>query len=718
MKAKLNLLICILLGFSSFGQIQLQFDYSEAKETKNLIGFNTGFNHKHWVQRTTQNNKHHYFTGNIRADIVDEMSKISKPVMRFPGGVVANFYHLYENNSECLDQPELCGEENFAKGYGIKGNEANANGNNLIITEYNQEQDANVIDNNWIVAFSNLLDAYHEQTNDEVEVILMANVLPHFKFGGQAAQFSGNTPNVSSIEFQRVLNETKHILKYLIEVRGFNVTRLEMGTELYFGAWNVHDVTVDRFIELIPIYRDLLDDLGYEHIELGVPIYHEHNLGPNANNWTRKLADANYHSNHMYDAFIIHDYTRMAEQCNPNIFEDMCVTCAQPWPDDECTLFTGDIDCRPQNHHPNSVAVENVFKKKIDRHADYFNGGITDFFMDKLTQLRTLSGDPNKTFWMTEWNLSMDSGCSGYKAVNQFFSNTFLHGIMTFELIHTLYEKNRVEENRFMDITNFHSFGAGNSTYPIMNIGTSSNPDNVFVKLNASFYPLQMASIINEKNLKKVSSSVLNNDIESDEFVFHVYLEEGVEDTTTYIFYTNKTDQPAEINFNNQSETEDITEAKIKYVSAEAIHSAANGIYNFDSNNITVGEINYDKAEEWTDFEDLSYELPAYSFGYIMLNYNVEDESTVSVLNEELLPKFTIYPNPAKNLVNISTKDLHNENYEISIINSLGSELITKPVSNNLLTISTESLSSGVYFIVLKGEENSINSVKKLIIQK
>ncbi|MDH6251019.1 hypothetical protein M2347_000746 [Chryseobacterium sp. H1D6B] len=72
---------------------------------------------------------------------------------------------------------------------------------------------------------------------------------------------------------------------------------------------------------------------------------------------------------------------------------------------------------------------------------------------------------------------------------------------------------------------------------------------------------------------------------------------------------------------------------------------------------------------------------------------------------------FTIYPNPAKDMIHISGKD--NGRYTFKIINSLGQFIL----STSEKSISLRGWASGEYFLSIYNEDNSLIGSKKLIIQ-
>ncbi|MFL0130632.1 T9SS type A sorting domain-containing protein, partial [Tenacibaculum maritimum] len=82
-----------------------------------------------------------------------------------------------------------------------------------------------------------------------------------------------------------------------------------------------------------------------------------------------------------------------------------------------------------------------------------------------------------------------------------------------------------------------------------------------------------------------------------------------------------------------------------------------------------------------------------------------EKQDTAGINDEVLASKFSIYPNPANNYINIATKEAIST---ISIINLLGEELDIQKGKKILL----KDLSKGVYLLKIKTKED------KIVIQK
>ncbi len=80
-------------------------------------------------------------------------------------------------------------------------------------------------------------------------------------------------------------------------------------------------------------------------------------------------------------------------------------------------------------------------------------------------------------------------------------------------------------------------------------------------------------------------------------------------------------------------------------------------------------------------------------------------------INDQAANQFSVYPNPAKSFVNISSKDSGVKN--ISVYDVLGKQVLSTTLSGERLNIST--LNSGVY--ILKIEQGKTSTTKKLIVQ-
>jgi hypothetical protein len=73
-----------------------------------------------------------------------------------------------------------------------------------------------------------------------------------------------------------------------------------------------------------------------------------------------------------------------------------------------------------------------------------------------------------------------------------------------------------------------------------------------------------------------------------------------------------------------------------------------------------------------------------------------------------------LYPNPAQNQISIGLGSLNQA--EVTIIDISGKTIITKQITTDQNTISTEALNNGLYFVQVKVEGKT--SIHKLVIQK
>ncbi len=74
-----------------------------------------------------------------------------------------------------------------------------------------------------------------------------------------------------------------------------------------------------------------------------------------------------------------------------------------------------------------------------------------------------------------------------------------------------------------------------------------------------------------------------------------------------------------------------------------------------------------------------------------------------------------LYPNPAKNVLNIELDNLLNDNKTVTIANILGEVVLSETSSGNKFSINTSNLISGVYFVTISNK--GIQSTQKIIIE-
>jgi len=91
--------------------------------------------------------------------------------------------------------------------------------------------------------------------------------------------------------------------------------------------------------------------------------------------------------------------------------------------------------------------------------------------------------------------------------------------------------------------------------------------------------------------------------------------------------------------------------------------------------------------------------------------------NTITTVNENIINEneFMLYPNPAKNILNVSFDKSYMQVYYIRIINSSGKTLMMLPKPNLENGIDINGLKSGTYFLQLTDDKNKLTNTKKFI---
>lgn len=84
------------------------------------------------------------------------------------------------------------------------------------------------------------------------------------------------------------------------------------------------------------------------------------------------------------------------------------------------------------------------------------------------------------------------------------------------------------------------------------------------------------------------------------------------------------------------------------------------------------------------------------------LEFTSADQTGFSYI--EASPSFRIFPNPANDFLNVSSKN----NVQFKIINALGQTMESIQLNaNSIISISTSTYSNGIYFIIREGKFSS-----------
>jgi len=101
-----------------------------------------------------------------------------------------------------------------------------------------------------------------------------------------------------------------------------------------------------------------------------------------------------------------------------------------------------------------------------------------------------------------------------------------------------------------------------------------------------------------------------------------------------------------------------------------------------------------------------------------VFNIEIDENAPVNTLEASLDARFSIFPNPAQNEVNLQLLQPADERLTVRLYSTQGQELKVYPYPGGQqnLTISTLDMPSGIYFITLEGNADKIT--RKLVIQR
>lgn len=105
--------------------------------------------------------------------------------------------------------------------------------------------------------------------------------------------------------------------------------------------------------------------------------------------------------------------------------------------------------------------------------------------------------------------------------------------------------------------------------------------------------------------------------------------------------------------------------------------------------------------------------------GSIIENSNIISNScslNLSLADNSLVKDIILYPNPAKEEINITLSDLNTSEVTIEILNASGQNVFKQNYNSNQIIISTHTFSEGLYFIKISSTLSS--KVVKLIVNK
>ncbi len=626
---------------------------------------------------------------NPKADFANKTAELKPGTLRFPGGTIANYYHLYKYENGVYD-PE---DPQYAPGCGTVRVETQAypNGNTIGKQYCNLDNRVNLEDEednpNNINGFANLvkvIEGKNHMPHDssyKVDVIYVANLLTHFqfKFGNNTLRQEELSPsdpdNILNVAdpnslFELYYKETEDAVAYLIE-RGINVVGVELSNEVYFAVYrnNNNNVSAEKYMKLGEIYAARLKNT---FPEMKIAVATEAANKP----WNTALAE---YTPAFYDAIVLHNYYNETTCINPN---ETCGT--------ECSSnVLNDRDCR--------------FDCGKCALGDYVKSDLIGVFEEAIEAF-----PEDKKIWMTEWGIISPNG----QGSNLDFLNTFLYSSFTLEHLLQQFEFNALHGNK-IEYSTHHRLG-----FKINWSVVQQDIKNEEAMIRSNFYSFKFLNDIffNDNVHLDNSLEILDLEDPTDVFAKSIVTRDENADLLVNICYSNKTAQEVPVSLRNNNEVfimdeyfEVKPEVTASYLKGNAL-SASFGITQFKGEKTDESDNPSLQVVENEVSDTSSIVLPAYSTGV----FTVRLDNLITSLDEQDHDRspISIYPNPSEGVLNILSHS--QEVNQVTVFDTRGQLMLTRKVSSDSnQKIDLSGLEQGTYFINVSGPE--LSQVQKIV---
>ncbi len=164
------------------------------------------------------------------------------------------------------------------------------------------------------------------------------------------------------------------------------------------------------------------------------------------------------------------------------------------------------------------------------------------------------------------------------------------------------------------------------------------------------------------------------------------------------------------LNLKNNSPKATATNLDAKIMSLDSLASFAYSISGFED--IMAGETSESKdriqmwiSEECPDGQEIPIEVIISSYGTVCWRdtFSISVQSTGLVINDNRIPKTTIYPNPTNNQLTIEAE--YADHYSIEIISLNGQQILMGEMEGTTNQIDLSSFRKGVYFITIRSKD-------------
>ncbi|NOQ71235.1 MAG: T9SS type A sorting domain-containing protein [Crocinitomix sp.] len=710
----LGIIAFICIGPSANAQtVELNFNITDAQIVNSkLSGFNTGptFNEMFEASNSPVSivdacailpppfdtfNDFKIVSFTPQENLVQKTADIKPTSMRFPGGTIANFYHLYEYEDGTYDPDAPI----FAAGCGTQDVETSVFGGANVIREQFCKKDPRVIlddaaaNPNYIRGFVNYVLAVEEEvhatgdTDYKMDVIYVPNVFAHFqtKFLVTVLKEAYLEPSDPSDHlniadptaiFELYYKEVIDALDYLID-NDINVVGIEFGNELFFPFYQTSNsnVTPETYMALSDIYSKRI---AAEYPEMKFAVLSE----PSNATWNNAVKA---YTPEFYDAVALHDYYT----------NNACISEGEPCPDGCPDDYVTDRTCR--------------FDCGKCALGDYTRHELKPEFS------HALDGFPTDTkLWLTEWGIISPGVHTGN---NLDYMNTFLYASFIQEHLMQQIEFN-VTNNNTIEFSTHHRIGYKNRWSVIqtrLGVDTSAIQSNFYTY--QFFEPLAQASeaysyqgidipILLDSNTVTVNSFLIQNDAEINPQIL--------------IYYSNKTTNSLPLDVADFTSTlfEGSTYTINELASSSYLQAAdSTGLYS------SFGETKFN--DTWHDntenpsltiVEELSvdlssYEIPALSTGLITIDL----EKVIGIMGNSNEAGFQLYPNPGNGDIQLIIPT-NTQAKSIQIRSITGDLIYTfSGIEKSDYTFNTSELETGIYLVKIIHEqgESTLKFIKR-----